>query len=558
MPLPLSVARPRTLAVAPPVAAAGALAIGAALVWLNEQLRKANARDAYWWNTRHGQDALYRRPDYASMTSAQIQRSLQLLDHVGEDAWLVQPGGVLLERRELNREMLRRSGGGGFLFVAPGGMDEDLAGGLVAIGAAGLGTAELIWNTGVAAGRGLRRLADQLWGLLNRPSGYAPVPWPEAVQQQELTWQTPGTLQWGYYRNHNVTLSWADTNDFIWNDSMAGYGTAQTIQNCTGYRVLPYVEIDATYPPQYVTHLPATWVQFQINGVWQPLQVTDSAPSKYQDAPFRPLKAQGFVQAYPTTLTLNEQPLPPALAPAQTPWPGRAPFVTVPAAAPAALPAYTPPATEPQAVPGSEPVTQPAPAPGVTPARVPALTPIAAPSLPRVPAIPGATPTTGAGTVPAPSSSPTPATPEGSVLPWPGANPIDPVPLAPPATMDGIARKTGELEGKLDQIGRMLQPPVNGPDYGDLLGLVPTLLNWLMSADPAGGYEISSPCEQGPGGPADPLVASWSASIGPDAQILKRLDALAELLQHHKNLKQPSCKNPSPVGEVVTVQFEET
>jgi len=40
--------------------------------------------------------------------------------------------------------------------------------------------------------------------------------------------------------------------------------------------------------------------------------------------------------------------------------------------------------------------------------------------------------------------------------------------------------------------------------------------------------------------------------------VVKRLDALAELLQHHKTLKQPSCKNPSPVGEVVTVQFEET
>ena len=106
----------------------------------------------------------------------------------------------------------------------------------------------------------------------------------------------------------------------------------------------------------------------------------------------------------------------------------------------------------------------------------------------------------------------------------------------------------------------MLQPAENGPDYGDLLGLVPTLLNWLLSADPEGGYEISSPCVPSgePGSAGQPLVAEWGASIGPDAQVIKRLDALAELLQHHKTLKQPSCKNPSPVGEVVTVQFEET
>ena len=53
-------------------------------------------------------------------------------------------------------------------------------------------------------------------------------------------------------------------------------------------------------------------------------------------------------------------------------------------------------------------------------------------------------------------------------------------------------------------------------------------------------------------------MATWGPSIGADAQVIKRIDALAELLQHHKNLKQPSCKNPAPVGEVVTVQFEET
>lgn len=558
MPLPLSVAKPRTLAVAPPVVAAGALAVGAGLLWLREQLARRHFQESVFMND-YQQDALYRRPNYRGMSSGQIQQSRQLLDAVGEDAYMLQPGGVYLERRELDRELLRRAGGGGFIFLGPGlSAEPDLTGWTAGAAAAALGVGAQLWDVSVKAGQGLRRLTDQLWGLLNRPSGYAPVPWPEAEQQQELTWQTPGTLQWGYYRNINVSVFWADTNGFLWNESGSGYGTAQTIQNCTGYRVLPYVEVDGTYPPQYVTHFPATWVQFQISGIWQPLQVTNSAPDKYQDAPFRPLRAQGFVQAYPTTLTLNGQPLPPALAPAQTPWPGRAPFTTVPAAAPAALPAYTPPATEPQAVPGSDPVTQPAPAPGVTPATIPALAPIAAPSLPRVPAVPGATPTTDAGTVPAPSPSPAPTTPQDSVVPWPGATPTPADAKAPPATLPGIARKAGEIEDKLDQIGSMLQPKTPGIDWGTVLQAAASVLGWLSTADPEGGYEISSPCEQAEGSQADPLVAGWPATVGPDARMLKRLDALAELLQHHKNLKQPSCKNPSPVGEVVTVQFEET
>jgi len=505
------------------------------------------------------QDALYRRPNYRGMTSGQIQQSRQLLDAVGEDAYMLQPGGVYLERRELDRELLRRAGGGGFIFIGPGLSGEpDLIGWTAAAAAAALGVAGDLWSTSVVAGQGIGRLLSQIWGLLNRPPQLVPATWPETTTPQTYNLSAPSFVRVETWRMADATIYWADTNQIAGGLSENRPGSAYEAADVVGFTINPYVDVGGTYPPAERTIFPAPSIVFRRASGPDIVATLNSISDKNQAPPYRGLVGVGWLQSYPTSLKINGADAPGPTISAQVPAPGRAPFTTVPAAAPAPLPAYTPPATEPRAVPAADPVTQPAPAPGVTPAAVPALAPITAPSLPRVPAIPGATPTTGAGTVPAPSPSPTPTTPQDSVVPWPGATPTPADAKAPPATLPGIARKAGEIEDKLDQIGSMLQPPKDGPDFGDLLGLVPALLNWLMSADPAGGYEISSPCEQEAGSPADPLVASWGASIGPDAQVLKRLDALAELLQHHKNLKQPSCKNPSPVGEVVTVQFEET
>jgi len=241
------------------------------------------------------------------------------------------------------------------------------------------------------------------------------------------------------------------------------------------------------------------------------------------------------------------QPPTPPVVPKAPPvvWPGTAP---TPAPAEPGDPGGVP-------MPGTPATPTPStPQPGTTPSTDPT-----APQQPNpfVP-IPGAQPIPNDGSAPVPAPSPTPITSPDTLVPWPGAKPIKVDQLAPPPTIEGIAKKTGEIEGKLDQIGGMLQPDLPDFDWGDALQGLAQLIGWLSSADPAGGYEISSPCETGPGSSDDPLVAEWGASLGPNASILKRLDAIAELLQHHKTLKQPSCKNPSPTGEVVTVQFEET
>lgn len=139
-------------------------------------------------------------------------------------------------------------------------------------------------------------------GDFDDPNFLGPIssPWaPEDV------WPTPSTLEFQYYRSHSVTVYWNDTGDFLWNDTMSGYGNYQIVQNCTGYRIFHYTDAAGTYPPQYATNFPYTWVQFQVNGVWLPQQVTDSAPTKYQNQPFRPLRSEGFVLAYPTILRLN-------------------------------------------------------------------------------------------------------------------------------------------------------------------------------------------------------------------------------------------------------------
>jgi hypothetical protein len=123
-----------------------------------------------------------------------------------------------------------------------------------------------------------------------------------------------------------------------------------------------------------------------------------------------------------------------------------------------------------------------------------------------------------------------------------------------------MAQEMGRQEQKL---GRLMN---NGPegegagsDLLELIDLIGDLLDLLGLFDGAGSYEINSPCHKDPatGELLPPLAASWGVSVGLGSQITKRLDAIAQLLQHHKDLPQPICSRPRPTGEPVTVQFEE-
>ena len=104
--------------------------------------------------------------------------------------------------------------------------------------------------------------------------------------------------------------------------------------------------------------------------------------------------------------------------------------------------------------------------------------------------------------------------------------------------------------------GGSLGPSPELPDLSGLMGL----LELLSSIEGPGGYELQGPCDRGEDGELlPPRVAEWGPSIGLKGSIVKRLDALAELIQHHKDLRQPTCGGGGgrAVGQPVTVTFEE-
>jgi hypothetical protein len=228
------------------------------------------------------------------------------------------------------------------------------------------------------------------------------------------------------------------------------------------------------------------------------------------------------------------------LEPSAVPEPAKAPPVVVP------IP-YSPPA------PAGDPLTEPA----VEPSRQPR--PVVAPPV----------------TVPLPTGQPLPGgargtTPSGQVEPAPQPPPRVTPPTVhvingteipgngPQATPQGIAQELGRLENKLGQLLSPQKAPVG--DLTDRLGLLfnvaMAIKEYLEAQQMDGAYQISSPCVVDANG--DRVVyESEYAGAGTYLQVLSnKVDALAGLLQLHKDLKQPICRQtPATGGQPVTVNF---
>ena len=270
------------------------------------------------------------------------------------------------------------------------------------------------------------------------------------------------------------------------------------------------------------------------------------------------------------------------------------------------LPAYTPrpmpgptlPEYEPQTEPGRAPTTPTRPTiPGDRPAPTEPRPPL---PFPDVPVEPGVTPAPGPGPGPGPAPDPGPDT-NPSPSPNPGTNPgivpqpgppaipvenpgIIPVPVTTPApttpadqhnpavgvgpvtgngpapTLVSMAQEMGRQEQKLSRILGQVENPTNSPQPGPALGdLLGPLLELLLTADGPGAYAVNSPCNTDPvtGEQLPDLVSEWGPSVGIIGALAKRLDALAELQQFQKDLPQPTCARRRPVGEIVSVNFEE-
>ncbi len=195
--------------------------------------------------------------------------------------------------------------------------------------------------------------------------------------------------------------------------------------------------------------------------------------------------------------------------------------------------------------PGPGPVPDPGPDPGPGPGPVPQ------PGPPAIPTQPDGEPVT-------PRPRPDPDTPDDQHKPTDDDDPVRG--NGPAATLKAIAQEMGRQEQKLSRLlERVGRPNDQGGGNGAMLDLLGQILGLLLSADGPGGYAINSPCNQDPetGEQRPDLESTWGFSLTMEQNILKRVDALAELLQHHKDLPQPICGRPRPTGEPVTVTFEQ-
>jgi hypothetical protein len=162
--------------------------------------------------------------------------------------------------------------------------------------------------------------------------------------------------------------------------------------------------------------------------------------------------------------------------------------------------------------------------------------------------------------LPAPLPAPAVPTPAGRITVGTAANPITIVPAAVPATLEGIALETGKIERKLEVL---LGDPTSGqPDWMEKVtaggGAAQQLLELLLSLTGGTTYTMDSLCEKDANGNLlPPVEVEAPGALNGIGVIVNRLDAIAELLQVHKNLKQPGCKNPRPQGDPVTVTFEQ-
>lgn len=236
--------------------------------------------------------------------------------------------------------------------------------------------------------------------------------------------------------------------------------------------------------------------------------------------------------------------------------------------APALVPVPVPllPAAVPDQ-PDGQPVPVPAPVPGGLPAVSP--TPGRRPAAPAVPAArpgpvpqaPAAVPITAGGVQTQPPPAQLPTNPGTTFLP--GGRPL--APNGPPATMQGIATELGKLEQKLEIMlnpDDSLSPLELLNKVIDQVENIEFLIERLFPQEPyrfePGAYELAPICDRDSEGDLiEPLRAPWAGGEGEFTELRQRLDALAQLMQHHKTLKQPTCggRGSGPASNV-TVHFE--
>ncbi len=211
------------------------------------------------------------------------------------------------------------------------------------------------------------------------------------------------------------------------------------------------------------------------------------------------------------------------------------------------------------AVPGpSAPAPTPETGPSVVPTTPgPTAPPAVQPRLPQrtlPPRIPGASATRDGVLVPQ-APAPIAVTPGDAHFPIPGGAPV--LGNGPQPKPEAIAQELGRIEQKLNILSN---PNTDGMgDGSDRMGLITNilgrLLEFMTSITAGGGYSLSSPCEVDEAGNPVVSVVEYGGATDALGVLSNKIDALAGVMQIHKNLKQPICKQTPAVGENVTVNF---
>jgi hypothetical protein len=160
------------------------------------------------------------------------------------------------------------------------------------------------------------------------------------------------------------------------------------------------------------------------------------------------------------------------------------------------------------------------------------------------------------GELSAPAPAPVPPTPPDVIFPIPNRPPI--TANGPRGTNAEIAKELGRIEQKLELMLRAGGEDGGLPDWLQVVGsLAKAIFDALTDGAPEGNYSLSSPCELDEDEERIVEEVPFPATSDNFSRLQVRIDALAELLQVHKDLKQPNCKPKQPQGEFVTVNFEQ-
>jgi len=200
--------------------------------------------------------------------------------------------------------------------------------------------------------------------------------------------------------------------------------------------------------------------------------------------------------------------------------------------------------------PGSTPAPY-APRPGTSPSPSPLIAPVPLPSPKEVPNT-QPLPSTGKPPAALPAAAPaqTPTTQEQI-----GTLTVGQPGTAPPATLQGIAEEVGKIEQKTAFLAQKAQQPIDTSALEELLNYIRNLLDASYGS---GAYSMQSPCERDPNGVLlPPTLAEWPGGIGQLSELNAKLDALAQVLQFHKNQRQPACGKSAATGAGVMVRAQE-